>query len=61
MKHELLNSWGGENMLTSLELPWSWEGAEQLLGAFQSESGGDELFLLYDGGLADQKLIDVQQ
>ena len=60
MKRKLTNSWGGENVLTSLGLPGSREGTEQLFGAFKSESG-DEHFLPYDGGLAGQKLIDVQQ
>jgi len=57
MKRELTNSWDGENTLSS---HGSWEGTEQPFGALKSEAGGDEQFLLYDGGLADQKCIDVQ-
>lgn len=53
---KFLGLWEGANQ------PWvTWEGTEELLGVFKSESGGDEHFLPYDGGLADQKLIDVQQ
>lgn len=57
----MTNSWGSENVLTSFGLPGSWKGTGQVFGAFKSESGRDEHFLLYDSGLADQKLTDVQK